>query len=280
MRASGHRGDDSWTSFGQRRGISDPARFGLDLTRTIAASGGAAGRGSYPSPPMSGSPPIPPKPSHEGAERSQGTYQATQDVYSRISTTRSGERTQAGVGSGGPRSFYSDTPERAPYTYPRPEGSGPGPLPFPQSLGQVAAQSSAYFPGPVPGPGPSHPGPLPAPQTYPVVSHHPIPDSLHDTTPKPQRKTKGHVASACVPCKKAHLRFVVPAGTGSSSSEHEALTVGRCDGMYPEQFSSPILSTNQKEEQPGSAGGTGAAAPWLRVVGLIDMILSSNSGWV
>jgi hypothetical protein len=26
------------------------------------------------------------------------------------------------------------------------------------------------------------------------------------TSPKSQRKTKGHVASACVPCKRAHLR--------------------------------------------------------------------------
>jgi hypothetical protein len=26
------------------------------------------------------------------------------------------------------------------------------------------------------------------------------------TSPKTQRKTKGHVASACVPCKRAHLR--------------------------------------------------------------------------
>jgi hypothetical protein len=49
--------------------------------------------------------------------------------------------------------------------------------------------------------------------------------------------------------------------------------------MYPEQFSSDI-EHKSKEEQPGSAGGTGAAAPWLRVGGLIDMILSSNSGWV
>lgn len=210
MQAPGHRGDDSWTSFGQRRGISDPARFGLDLTRTRADSGGAAGWGSYPSPPMSGSPPIPPETSHEVAERSRGKYQATtQDVYSSIPTTQSDERTQAGV-AGGLRPFFSDTPERAPYTFPRLEGSGPRPLPYPQSLGQIAAQPSAYFPGPVPGPGPSHPGPLPAPQTYPTATHHPIPDSLHDTTPKPQRKTKGHVASACVPCKKAHLRFVFP----------------------------------------------------------------------
>lgn len=31
---------------------------------------------------------------------------------------------------------------------------------------------------------------------------------MRQPSPKPQRKTKGHVASACVPCKRAHLRFV------------------------------------------------------------------------
>ena len=28
------------------------------------------------------------------------------------------------------------------------------------------------------------------------------------TSPKAQRRTKGHVASACMPCKRAHLRYV------------------------------------------------------------------------
>jgi hypothetical protein len=35
------------------------------------------------------------------------------------------------------------------------------------------------------------------------------------SSPKLQRKTKGHVASACVPCKRAHLRFV-----SASASDH------------------------------------------------------------
>lgn len=33
-------------------------------------------------------------------------------------------------------------------------------------------------------------------------------DQPHITSPKAQRKAKGHVASACKPCKKAHLRYV------------------------------------------------------------------------
>ncbi|KAK3294787.1 uncharacterized protein B0H64DRAFT_195156 [Chaetomium fimeti] len=213
MRPSGHRRDDSWTSFGQRRGISDTARFGLDLTRTRTGSGGAVGRGSYPSPPMSGSPPLPPKTSPEVAERSQGTYQATtQDVYSGIpTTTQNEERTQTGA-AGGPRAFFSDAPERAPYTFPRLDAPGTRPPPlYPQPLGQGTTQSTAYLPGPGTGAAGNHPGALPPPQTYPSGAHHPTPDALHDTPPKTQRKTKGHVASACVPCKKAHLR---------------------CDGMY------------------------------------------------
>ncbi|KAK4039096.1 hypothetical protein C8A01DRAFT_16868 [Parachaetomium inaequale] len=210
MRPSGHRGDDSWTSFGQRRGLSDTARFGLDLTRTRAGSGGAAGPASYPSPPMSGTPPLPLKISHEVAERSQGTYQATtQDVYSSISTTQNEERTRAGV-AGGPRPFLSDTPERAPYAFPRLDGPTARPLPYPQPLGQAATQPTAYLPGPGTGMVPNHPGSLPPPEPYPPAAHHPVPDALQNTPPKPQRKTKGHVASACVPCKRAHLRFVLP----------------------------------------------------------------------
>lgn len=209
MQASGHRRDDSWTSFGQRRGISDPARFGLDLTRTTADSQGAAGPRSYPSPPMSGSPPLPLKSRHEVAERSQGAYQATttQDPYSGIPATQGEERTQPGAASGH-RQFLSETSERASYAFPRLEG--PRPLSYPPPLGHVPPQPTAYFPGPGTGAVPGHLGPLPAPQTYPTPSHHPIPDPLQNTPPKPQRKTKGHVASACVPCKKAHLRFVLP----------------------------------------------------------------------
>jgi hypothetical protein len=224
MRPSGHRRDDSWTSFGQRRGISDTARFGLNLTQTRAGSGGAAGRGSYPSPPMSGSPPLPLKTSPEVPERSQGTYQATtqQDVYSSIPTTQNEERTQTGAASG-QRAFYSDASERASYTFPRLDAPGTRPPPpYPQPLSQGAAQPSPYLPGPGTGATANHPGSLPPPQVYPPGAHHPTPDSLHDTPPKSQRKTKGHVASACVPCKKAHLRFVVPVLTPSWSPKRES----------------------------------------------------------
>ncbi|KAK1256111.1 hypothetical protein MKX07_008370 [Trichoderma sp. CBMAI-0711] len=43
-------------------------------------------------------------------------------------------------------------------------------------------------------------------EAYPVPDRPQAADSRPLTSPKTQRKTKGHVASACVPCKKAHLR--------------------------------------------------------------------------
>lgn len=57
------------------------------------------------------------------------------------------------------------------------------------------------------------PQPYMMPQSYPAsTAPFPVqgtpPLSTESAELKNQRKTKGHVASACVPCKKAHLRFV------------------------------------------------------------------------
>jgi hypothetical protein len=41
---------------------------------------------------------------------------------------------------------------------------------------------------------------------YPTPERPPTRDTAEYSSPKQQRKTKGHVASACVPCKRAHLR--------------------------------------------------------------------------
>ncbi|KAL2133904.1 hypothetical protein VTI74DRAFT_1469 [Chaetomium olivicolor] len=208
MRISGNRGEDSWTSFIQRRGLPDPTRFDLDLTRTRADSGGVAGLRSYPSPPMSGSPPLSLKTSQEVAERSQGRYQATtQDVDSAIPTTQSGERTSIGLGSA-PRPSFSGPADRPSYTFPQHEDSAASarPPPYPRQFSHATAQPAAYLPHPGIATASGQPGPLPAPQAYPAATHHSIPESIQLAPPKPQRKTKGHVASACVPCKKAHLR--------------------------------------------------------------------------
>lgn len=211
MRTFGSQDDGFWTSFRHRRGISDPTRFNLDLTRATAGFefGGAVGPAGYPSPPMSASPPLPPKVSHADAERGKGTYPTTQDVYRGIPATQGDDRTQTGV-AGVSQSFLSDPSERAHYTFPRLEGSTRRPLPYPRQLGQVAAQAIPYLPIPGQGTAANHPGPFPAPPTYSPASPPGIHESLHNPLPKPQRKTMGHVASACVPCKKAHLRFVNP----------------------------------------------------------------------
>ncbi|KAK0722167.1 hypothetical protein B0T26DRAFT_642510 [Lasiosphaeria miniovina] len=203
MQAVDYCGGDSRVSLGKRRGVSDLARFPLDLTWARADSESAARLRSYPSPPMSGSPPLPPKSSQEAAERSLEAYQATtHDVYRGIpATTRGDERVQASAPLP-PRPFPPDAPERMPYPFYRSEGSVNRPLTYPQHHPQLTPQPT-YLPAPGPG---VTAGPLPTPQAYPVPPHHPMQEPMHQTSPKPQRKTKGHVASACVPCKKAHLR--------------------------------------------------------------------------
>ncbi|GAB1318972.1 Zn(2)-C6 fungal-type domain-containing protein [Madurella fahalii] len=248
MRALGHRNDDSWTSFGQRRGISDPTRFCLDLTRTRAGSGGAARLGSYPSPPMSGSPPLPPKTSQEVAERTQGAYQATtQDVYRGIPATQGEERTLTGA-AGLSRPVFSATPEQAQYALPRLEGSATRPLHYPQQLSQVAAQPAPYLPIPGSGAAASQPGPPPAPQSYATPIHHSLQEPLLNTPLKPQRKTKGHVASACVPCKKAHLRC-------KSTNKEQA-----CVDVQHKKRGRPRLRDDSQPKYDASGFGSATAA--------------------
>ncbi|KAJ9161944.1 hypothetical protein NKR19_g1829 [Coniochaeta hoffmannii] len=90
MQSLGNRHDISKISLGDRRGQSDLARFSLDLTWARADSESAARSKGYPSPPMSGSPPLPPKGNQDSAaERTRGSYQATtQDAHRGISATQ------------------------------------------------------------------------------------------------------------------------------------------------------------------------------------------------
>ncbi|KAK4251556.1 hypothetical protein C7999DRAFT_37591 [Corynascus novoguineensis] len=247
MWPSGHRGDDSWTSFAQRRVITESLRFGLDLTQAGACFRGAAGPRSYPSPPMSGSPPLPPKNSREVAERSQGTYQATtQDVYSSLIAERE-DRAQA-TPAGGSQPFLSDTAERATYPLPRLEGPEARPPLYSHPLNQGTAQPAVYLPAPGTGTATNQPGPLPSPQTYPPAAHRSMLDSIHDTPPKQQRKTKGHVASACVPCKKAHLRCI------STNKE------GACVDVQHKKRGRPRLRDDNPEKYEGARFGSAADA--------------------
>jgi hypothetical protein len=188
---------------GQRRGISELARFALDLTWALkgAESETAARARAYPSPPMSGSPPLPPKASHEAGDRgqAQGGYQTAseQDVYRGASTatTHADIRGQQSAPPPPVRSYAPEPPERMSY-YPRPEDTMHRPPPYPPQGGSVLPQQP-YMP--LPGPPSSSAG-------YPVSARPQAAENPPYMSPKSQRKTKGHVASACVPCKRAHLR--------------------------------------------------------------------------
>ncbi|KAI0117776.1 hypothetical protein GGR51DRAFT_267201 [Nemania sp. FL0031] len=193
---------------GQRRGRPDQAASALDLTLGRAEEKGCALRGTraYPSPPMSGSPPRPPKPNQEVAERGQGGFQApTHDAY-RVGPAISGVEYRT-VHPQHPlppppslttsRPLPSETPERNPYQYRRPEDPIGRQPTYPQPAGQMIPQPQYSLP-PVAGPGFAPP--------YSMPTNSQGLENPSFTSPKSQRKTKGHVASACVPCKRAHLR--------------------------------------------------------------------------
>ncbi|KUI68792.1 hypothetical protein VM1G_04218 [Cytospora mali] len=150
---------------------------------------------------MSGSPPLPPRVTQEADDRVQGVYQtAGHDVYRGSATTQADPRMLPGI-SAPVRPYQPESLERMPYGFPRPEDQ------IQRPLSSYASQHSQFIPQ-----HPYLPAPAPIPVSgpmagYSVTSRPPTQDSQQSfTSPKSQRKTKGHVASACVPCKKAHLR--------------------------------------------------------------------------
>ncbi|KAI1361292.1 hypothetical protein F5Y08DRAFT_330940 [Xylaria arbuscula] len=155
---------------------------------------------------MSGSPPRPPKPNQEAAERGQGSFQApSHDVY-RTGPAISGVEYRTAPPQAlpppppltAPLPFPLETPDRIPYLYRRPEDPIGRPVAYPPPPGQMLQQPQFTLP-PVGGSGLG-----PAPYSMPANPQGSENPSF--TSPKSQRKTKGHVASACVPCKRAHLR--------------------------------------------------------------------------
>lgn len=208
MQAIFHRRDPSLNSLGQRRGCSDLARFSLDQPWPRADSEGAAPgpTGDYPSPPMSGSSPNPPRASQEADDRVHQVYQAASghDVYrTSAPTTQAESRMLPGLAA--PlRPYQPEGLERLPYAYPRPEDhmQRPASSYMPQHSQILSQHQHPYLPAPASIP---TTGPVSGYST--VTSRPPTRDSQQSfASPKSQRKTKGHVASACVPCKKAHLR--------------------------------------------------------------------------
>lgn len=207
MQVSLHHREPSLSSLGHRRGFYDPARYSLDLPWPRADSGSAAPgpTGDYPSPPMSGSSPIPPKVTQEADDRVHPLYQAatSHDVYrASAATTQADSRMLPGL-SAPLRPYQLEPLERLPYAFPRHEDHVQRPYSsYTPMHSQVLSQQHPYLPAPAPIP---TSGPVPGYSA--VTSRPPTQDSQHSfASPKSQRKTKGHVASACVPCKKAHLR--------------------------------------------------------------------------
>jgi hypothetical protein len=203
MQSSTSRPDQSYISLGERRGKSDLARFSLDLSWARAVSDSARSR-AYPSPPMSGSPPLPPRRNLDSSDRGHGSYVSSgQDVYRGMQAPSQMEPSEPSRVP--PIQGYPPNPAPpAMYAY-RAENMPPGQLHYQQPLPQMSAQQSQQSQQP-----PSHlpyaPLPPQAPAPFSAPDRPPIREGPDFSSPKQQRKTKGHVASACVPCKKAHLR--------------------------------------------------------------------------
>ncbi|KAJ4389675.1 hypothetical protein N0V93_007147 [Gnomoniopsis smithogilvyi] len=104
------------------------------------------------------------------------------------------------------RPYQTDPLERLPYAYQRPEDHMQRPVSsyLPQHNQILPQHQHPYLPAPAQIP---TSGPVAGYST--VTSRPPTRDSQQSfASPKSQRKTKGHVAAACVPCKKAHLRWL------------------------------------------------------------------------
>ena len=181
-------------SLGERRGRLDLAPS-LDLSWTRAASDCVYSR-AYPSPPMSGSPPLPPRSNPKSSNPDIRSYvSAGQDHGPRPSTAQQ-EYQEGGMGLPAQafqeRSQVSYAPYRPGDVTPQLHYQQPQQLQH-QRL-HAPVQQPVQHMYPAPGPSPFSPPERP-PMQRPIFS-----------PTRAQRKTKGHVASACVPCKKAHLR--------------------------------------------------------------------------
>ncbi|KAI9902753.1 hypothetical protein N3K66_002105 [Trichothecium roseum] len=167
--------------------------LGLELKRAAPAR-------AYPSPPMSRSSPSPQK-AQDAADHGYGPSDYPSNLqYARggaashhpLTEPQNQQSDQFG------RSHHLERIDRMPYAYQRPADYPNRPLSYPgpsqPSLSPNATQpayltmasSSSAAPG--------------FPMAASTLESKPL------TSPKSQRKIKGHVASACVPCKRAHLR--------------------------------------------------------------------------
>lgn len=172
-------------SFKQHRLNSDPSRFALSLSLSLAHKSSGPWAASYPSPPMSGSPT--PEQRHEilGTTRHPLASQSptSPSAAAPLAALPTGIRPDAEQRReeiGREREAERTTTTREPF-------NTEYALSRPPSTGLISAGIAATATRPTP------PRDAPSPATA-------------STSPKSGRRSKAHVASACVNCKRKHLR--------------------------------------------------------------------------
>ncbi|KAL7916034.1 hypothetical protein GGI35DRAFT_473349 [Trichoderma velutinum] len=188
---------------GPPQAYSNSARCAFDFNwsrKELLPEESAVRSRAYPSPPMSGSPPLPLRSAHEAGGRGEApNFYATSRLIDglRAGPTQSSPVNIREQASPITRPYPQEPTTRSPYSYPRPEDSGRI-VPYPPQHHHGMPQGVS--------PAPYLNSASSNSEAYPVPDRSQAVESQPFTSPKSQRKTKGHVASACVPCKKAHLR--------------------------------------------------------------------------
>ncbi|POS87822.1 hypothetical protein EPUL_000752, partial [Erysiphe pulchra] len=204
-----HRHDSLRIPIGERRKISDLGRFSLDLSWSKDISNSSHSR-AYPSPPMSGSPSLPPRLNLDSSDRGHGSHGSGGglSIYRGLPIPQQEHIEHRGLSN---RTFSSFTEPvtfigqyRSDHISPINVLSNPlQSLPQTSQQQQQHSQSHLEF------------------SSYPSQAIHSLRQpiyppqnrlSVHEQScfpsPKQQRKTKGHVASACVPSQRPCSRCV------------------------------------------------------------------------
>lgn len=192
---------------GHHQTYPNPARCAFDLNwgrKEPYPEESAVRSRAYPSPPMSGSPPLPLRSAHEAGSRGEApSFYTTSRLLDglRGGPTQPPPTNLRDQPSPLTRPYPQEPVTRSPYSYPRPEEPGRIVVPYPPQHHHGMPQGVS--------PTPYLTSASSSSEAYPVPDRPQAAESQPFTSPKSQRKTKGHVASACVPCKKAHLRLVI-----------------------------------------------------------------------
>lgn len=179
MQSSSPRPPLVYSSFGERRSIShDLARFSLDLGPARPGASRSAHTVPYPSPPMSHSPPpLDPLSPKQDARRPSGSIKLPHDI----------------------QGIPGRAQEQLPHSHEQQHLQGP--------VSATVSSEGEGFPAPFPSLDngeSSHPHLVQVSSTS-SVQRSPFVAQPSFLPPQLPRRTKSHVASACVNCKKAHL---------------------------------------------------------------------------